>query len=361
MTKKRDLNFELLRIISMILIISSHYVGHSGILEQVKTGTFNYYFINFILVAARISVNLYVLITGYYMINSKAKVKKLFNTWLVVEFYSIILLFISMINIKTVSFKEIVKALLPISSCFYWFATVYVALYVLTPFINKALKNLNKKQYQILMSILFIMLVLEKSIFNSNIHIDVNGESLIWFIYLYIVAGYIRLHYNKKVNKKLCFIVTLITPFIITAIRVISDMYFGKRMDALLNFSNILNFISTVCLFLYFKDVNIKNEKINNIIAKISPLIFGIYLIHDNGNINSFMWKNILKVNEYAESNYLILNYIISVILVFTVCSCIEFLRLKIFEMCSKTKLSKKTDEKLDKLDEKFEKIIMEV
>ena len=72
--QKRDMNFELLRIVSMILIISSHYIIHSTILDEVEQFSFNYFFIEIIRALTRISVGLYVLITGYYMIKSKIKI-----------------------------------------------------------------------------------------------------------------------------------------------------------------------------------------------------------------------------------------------------------------------------------------------
>lgn len=359
--KSRDMNFELLRIVSMILIVSSHYVLHGGILDKLEPFSFNYIFIDFIRAAARISVNLYILITGYYMIKSKIKIKKLFNTWITIVFYSITMLAVSAIIAgKIPEIKKIIQALMPISSGIYWFATAYIALYIVTPFINKLLNKLTKKQYFILIAILFVFLVINKTIFNGNGYIDNrNGESFIWFVYLYMVAGYIRLHYNRKTNKKLCILISLITPFIIVTIRVLSMKYLKVSMDRFLDFSNILNFISTICLFLYFREIKMKNTSVNKIIGKISPLMFGIYLIHDNMYIKPYIWRKGLGVYSYATSDNLVIHFILSVILVFCVCAIIEYIRIKIFDLLKHTKISQKTDEKLDSLNEKFW-IIME-
>lgn len=75
--KKRDMNYELLRIISMILIICAHYITHSHIMEDVDIYSFNYFILEIIMASTRISVGLYILITGYYMVTSKMKLKKL--------------------------------------------------------------------------------------------------------------------------------------------------------------------------------------------------------------------------------------------------------------------------------------------
>lgn len=273
--KKRDMNFELLRIISMFLIISSHYILHSGILEKLEIFSANYFIIEIIRAMTRISVNLYVLITGYYMIKSRTKIKRILNLWTTVEFYSIIILILIIIIQGIPSIKDIIKCIMPISSGKYWFATVYVALYLLIPFINKLLKNLTKRQYQILVIILFSILVVMKTIFNSNPYIDDrNGESLIGIIYLYIVGGYIRLHFDKIANRKLCLAVVIASPLLIVIFRAISLKYFGKSFGRLLDFSNIINFTSTICLFLYFKEMQIKKNWANNMIGNIAPLTF---------------------------------------------------------------------------------------
>ncbi len=359
--KSRDMNFELLRIISMLLIISSHYIIHSGILETLNIFTFNYFFIDFVRALSRISVGLYVLITGYYMVKSKIKVKKLFNTWTIVLFYSLIMCLISILIKENVGIKGIIKSFMPISSGLYWFATVYVALYTLAPFINILVNRISKNQYKILLIILFLYLVIDKTIFIGNNYIDArNGESLIWFVFLYLVAGYIRLYLKMQINKKLLIGITIIIPLIIVLLRFLSIKYFDKSLLSLFNFSNILNFTSLICFFLYFREIKIKNEKINNIIGKIAPLTFGIYLIHDNVLFKYFMWKNIFKVSEFANKPYLILHFVFTVLTVFVICGLIELIRTKVWQLFDKTKIVKKVNKMLDQINEKFWSIMEE-
>lgn len=362
MEKKRDMNFELLRIIAMILIICSHYMGHGGIYGNVTRFHFNYYFIEVISAFTRISVNVYVMITGYYMVTSSMKVKKLFNIWIVVWFYSVLSLLIPIILKDSMLSKDEIKmALMPFSSAFYWFPTAYIALYAISPFINKLVRNLTKKQYLILISILFALLVVQKTIFNNNSIIDANnGVSFIWCVYLYIVAGYIRLHYNGKVNKVLCLLTTLIISFIIVAIRTTTLKNSGEDITKLWDFSNILNFISTITIFLFFKELKIKNETCSKIIGKISPLTFGIYLIHENYFVYERIYTKILFVQDYYGTIYLPIHMIVSVIWIFTMCALIEKIRMEIFAILGKSKISKKIDEKLDQINEKFNNVMRE-
>ena len=73
--EQRLSNFELLRIIAMILIILHHYAYH-GNLISIPNDNFNKYVAVFIIVGGKVGVNVFVLITGYFLINSKFKIKK---------------------------------------------------------------------------------------------------------------------------------------------------------------------------------------------------------------------------------------------------------------------------------------------
>ena len=62
LAKNRQTNFELLRIFSMLLIISFHYVYKSGYI--VKELTFSNTIINYFYFFGELGVNLFILISG---------------------------------------------------------------------------------------------------------------------------------------------------------------------------------------------------------------------------------------------------------------------------------------------------------
>lgn len=84
--KERKSNFEILRILAMVLIISYHFVFHSN---------YNYGAINahdFILrtfwLFGEIGVNLFMLISGYFMVHSKFSLKKGFGSKFLLHYRS---------------------------------------------------------------------------------------------------------------------------------------------------------------------------------------------------------------------------------------------------------------------------------
>ena len=93
--KQRELNFELLRIVSMIMIVTLHYWGKSGFLDSADYKTSGFYFAWIIRSFSFCAVNCYVLITGYFMSQTEFKISRLIKTWLTVWVYSVVIYLLS--------------------------------------------------------------------------------------------------------------------------------------------------------------------------------------------------------------------------------------------------------------------------
>ena len=74
--KERNLGIDLLRIISMLMIVVLHVLKKGGILENAEVNSAHYY-VAWVLEALCIgAVNCYALISGYVGVNSKIKYHK---------------------------------------------------------------------------------------------------------------------------------------------------------------------------------------------------------------------------------------------------------------------------------------------
>ena len=93
-TKERLNNFELLRILSMLMVVFLHVLSFTGLLSKHSNGGFNYYIVWGLESLSFVAVNCFVLISGYFLIDSSFKWKKIFKLWLKVFFYSIVLFFL---------------------------------------------------------------------------------------------------------------------------------------------------------------------------------------------------------------------------------------------------------------------------
>ena len=89
---KRESKFELLKIISMLMIIMYHFILHGKVLDN-TTGTLNE-FMNFVRLLIVIHVNSFVLVTGYFQYNKKFKLSKVISLNNALVFYKILIMLV---------------------------------------------------------------------------------------------------------------------------------------------------------------------------------------------------------------------------------------------------------------------------
>lgn len=329
--KKRDSNLELLRIISIILIIAHHYVIY-GDLNNIDLGL-NIILTKFLIVGGKIGVNCFVLISGYFLINSKFKVEKIIKLIFEVFFYSISITSILYIcNLISINMVDIIKSIMPIIFGKYWFVTAYVGMYIFFPFINAFIKSMNKEKYKVFLIISSIILVCIPTFTTANFIFS----NFIWLIYIYMIGAYIKLYPNKYTeykNKAICISIFLYCIIVLISVIIV---FLGIKISILGKASNYFSKINSIfivpCsifLFIYFKNIKIKYSKFINNIAKTS---FGIYCIHENNFMRNIIWQQLLKTKEFANSNILIIHSIFSICIVFIICAIIDLIRIYIIE-----------------------------
>ena len=282
----------------------------------------------------KIGVDIFVLISGYFLINSKGiSLKKIFKYLGQVVFYSItIFALFNIFGITQFKIKNFIKALFPITFREYWFASTYFVLFLLHPFLNKFLHVIDKNLYQKLILLLIFCWSIIPTIMNSQYE----SNSLLWFITLYIIAGYIQLYgLNNKVKLKhylILFIIFYTLTYFSTIILILLGTkvaFFANHINAFYEQNDFNIFLVSLTLFMVFVNLKMKYNKWINIIASAS---FGVYLIHDNNLVRPFLWETIFKNYLYQNSLLLIPYSIITVFLVYVVCTLIDLIRKLIFE-----------------------------
>ena len=323
--KMRQSNLELLRIICMLMIVIDHCVWHSGLLDIENN---NRYISYFLMQGGQIGVNCFILISGYFLINSKFKIKKIFEMIKETDFYSIIIMGGELLlSYKMLNLKSILKSFFPIVLGQYWFISIYVVLYLLHPYINKML-NIKKEQHILLIVILTIILCIIPTFTFSKFF----DNEILWFMYMYILGAYIRKYglfqnFNKKNIYLLIFILTYFLIFILTIILSKLSGNFAVILGKERFFSGrqtITILICSVSLFMYFINLKIKN---NRLINSISSTTFGIYLIHEHPIISNILWTKVFNILSLRCSSLLFGYIIMCSILVFITCSLIDYAR----------------------------------
>ena len=121
-TNNRNIGLDALRIISMIMVLTLHYLGKGGLLD--RNNTSEIYNIIYLLLETLsiVAVNCFILISGYFLCKSEFKLKKFLKLWGEVIFYSIIIYVIFVIiGIEKISISNLVRIIFPVITNQYWF------------------------------------------------------------------------------------------------------------------------------------------------------------------------------------------------------------------------------------------------
>ena len=334
--EKRESNFELLRIILIIMIIILHYLSASigGALTNTEAETINYYLIHFIESVCIVSVNIFIIITGYFMAKKKTiKVSKIINLVSIVVFYGIVIYLISvLIGTEKINIESVKKFIQSIADS--WFITIYCILYLLIPFINKLIDSISKKNFKILLGILIFFFSVWPSVWSKTTVAD-GGYGIINFIIMYLIGAYIKLYMDEINVKNKSILIFIISTIITTICSLVADRAY--------NYNFVFNIIGAAVLFLIFKNIRIKQNKIIN---KLASYTFAVYIIHTNPFIMENIFKNVLKTTDYYNSNFLIIHMIVSVLIIYVTCIIIETIRRLI--------IGKIIDRQIDKVNTKI-------
>ena len=124
-SRKREIGIEVLRLLSMLLIVCQHFMNHGGFIKNAGGETV---FLNLLNVLFSPTVNVFILISGYFSWRSSSfKKGKLQALYLQLAFYSILTAFFVGLFFDGVTVSNI-KIFLPIISREYWFFTAYFLL-----------------------------------------------------------------------------------------------------------------------------------------------------------------------------------------------------------------------------------------
>lgn len=329
MTKTRDSNIELYRIIAMLLIVMHHLILHSGTIE-IASGeqSVSAMLANLLGMWGKIGINCYLMITGYYICTSNISLRKWLKLLLWIWFYNALINSIFMLTgYVDFTIHTLLRVFLPISRVGNQFASTFVVFYLFIPFLNIAINNMSKQMYQyLLMLVVLIFIVLPYFPVYT-----INFNYLLWFACVYLFAAYLRLHYNQNnhnwgIATIICVCLSITSVVVGTYSRLWQPFYLVADSNALLALP------TAICSFMYMKQVKIG---INKVINTIAASCFGVLLIHDNSSImHQWLWHDAIQVSGlYYQS---ILSFVVKafliVFIVYTICTLIDMIRLYVIE-----------------------------
>ena len=256
--EKRYSNFELLRIVSILLITLHHMTLTVGINS---TDMYVRLWGQFFYIGGKVGVNCFVLIGAYFLCDKDFKLTRIISLHRKVWVYSIIGLIVGIAGFtEYLSLINIAKSVFPILFVHYWFLTSYVGLLIVAPLINMVLSKISRKEHISILLVLFILYSViptftAQTIFNSNLG---------WFIFLYFVSAYIK-KYGLKWSGKYFILIWMFIWGMSVVFTLLEPLFPFLREGT--NFFTgmyiIPQFLNTLSIFMAFKNMRIENGFVN--------------------------------------------------------------------------------------------------
>lgn len=187
----RQSNFELLRILCILGIITMHtwgmFYGNATGLNLTFGVLINSLF--------NTGVSIFMLISGYFGISWT--VKKYLRLEMKIIFYSVLSMLVISYMQNSWNLKDVAKAFLPVVSGRYWYITSYVLIFIFSKFLNRVPEILGKKEFKKLLFLMFLVFSIIPTIVQFDIMND-GGKGVINMLLVYYIGRYIKLYWDEK-------------------------------------------------------------------------------------------------------------------------------------------------------------------
>lgn len=342
----RNSSIELLRILAIIGVFYLHF--YNPIIGRgitYCTNQTNEFVLRLFENQFTCSVNLFVLISSYFLSQSSKRdfLKPLFLLLQVIIFNIIIYLYLIVNGTIDFSFSQFFMKLLPQN----WFVIIYVALYLISPYLNIVISSLDKINYiKFLLLIFFLFSIYPtfidvlhqwtnsdvKGLSTIGMYGSQSGYTIVQFVLIYFIGGYIS-KYPIKLNK---------LKLLLFSASIVSLLIVWSYLDKMCGFSasansseycNPLVIAEAIILFLLFINITIKSSIIN----RLSKACFTMYLLHTltyqfmpiNEIVNMHPVYMTLSIFAYGIATFIIC-YIIFIIYDFCLTPLYSYVRHKI-------------------------------
>lgn len=273
-TAERNSNLELLRILSIFMIIFIHAFGLAQGMATDRLGSSITGIMNGV---CNIGVTCFILLSGYFGI--QIKWKKMIRLECMVIFYSLIQVAVTMALFPdklqgAALLEELVKSVIPVISRKYWFYSCYVALCLFSPFLNEMIQKMKKEKLMAMLGTGLLLFSVFPTFFYFEITQD-NGKGIVNMILIYCIGRAIKLHGDAEIRKGRAFLVFVVLWMINWysngRLPQIGGIYHTFSKD-----NSITNIVMAILLFYIFKSFKFQSRTIN----RIAVHIFSVFILN---------------------------------------------------------------------------------
>ena len=323
--KKRNSSIELLKIISMFLIIISHwvqtfyydnsYVDYDDYILPLGSPTDD---ISMLILSSMkyfgvIGNSIFLISSIWFLIDKDSiNIRRMAILEINILLMSICVLFsFGILSNKSIATDLIVRSFFPTLLSNNWFITCYFLLYFVHPFLNCVINNTPRQNFKYLCISLFLLY----GVFQMLIDEIFFSSKLIVWMSIYLCVGYVKKYKIEETIGKYgkIGIVLFSLLCIVILIEIVNYLGIVYPSISLSLFKWDKDYNVFVILFGFFVFTIVKKHSFNfTIINRISAVLFLVYVLHENILIRYYLRPSILQY-LYQTGNYN--NHIVMVII----------------------------------------------
>lgn len=345
---KRDSGIDLLRVCAMGMIVLHHLLLHGGLVFAFPDFSLSGMAVHLLNALTRCAVNVYALVSGYGMVRSHAKPSRLISLWLQVVFYGV--LGVLCLPLMGAAFQPgyLFSAFTPVSHDYYWYFTCYVAVFCLSPFLNLLLNSLSKRQTGLMLLVLSVLFSLLPTLMMTDRFQLNSGYHPGWLVILYLFGGAARLHGFAWFAKRWHALAAAAGSIALGWAFRLGVLAIGADWleELLLHYTAPTMLVCGMALLALFA-----GRKLPAWLAKtagvLSPLTFGVYLIHEHPLVREHLIK--MRLMGWADLHPVKMLAALFACWagVYAVCLLIEWARTKLFALLNVSVLCAKLENRL--------------
>lgn len=291
--QSRDSGIELLRILAAMGVVLLHY-NDGKALEYAEPNSINMYLLYFLESLCICSVDLFLLISGYFLAASEKR-NYVKPVELIVQTSVFKLVFYAG-NILQGSMILSVAGVLLQSVPANYFVILYCCLYMISPYLNKVFRGFDKKQWKQFMITVLLLFSVYPTVFDlfremtgmawtglstiSRIG-NIGGFNIVNFCLLYFTGAYLR--YNGVpafIHKYYLWLSIPVVNVLIFAWSLFNSTMELTELCSAWCYHNPFVILMAVLLFLAFKDMKFKSRLINELAgASFTCFLFQWFLL----------------------------------------------------------------------------------
>ncbi len=327
MRDRRDSNLELLRLLAMLMIVANHFATKSGLLQAlpVKSLDGRLFFSQFLASLGKLGVDVFVLISAWFMVGKSFRSERLFRTWIPTFIVGVGVLVVLSLCGYAIKSDDWIRNLFPLTRNAYWFVTAYLPFIALVPFVLDLCQRLPRLSHGYAAGgLLFVYSVMPTilSPFGVRTASLYGFSELLWFLVLAVLGSFLRRTVDLKKLPWWKPVGALVSAMVVIAVYTyICDLKnaLGFKADwALWRHENSIFIVIVACsLLLLFAKFRMGSVCLVNV---LSAGVFGVYLIHDHPVLTRILWRDWVGVISLLESEWYVVKSFMAIGVVFILC-----------------------------------------